>query len=143
MSLRDWPVGGYASLFGVADQVGDVVFAGAFRASLKRRPRVPMLVAHDGRLVCGEWRTAFEDRRGLWVEGVISAKAPAAAMARRLITAGQDGLSIGFFTRQARKRGDGGRDLLELDLIEVSLVAQPMLAQARLAAAGPPARGAF
>jgi uncharacterized protein len=143
MSPRDWRIGGYASLFGIADQVGDIVFAGAFRASLQRRARVPMLVAHDSRLVCGEWRTAHEDRRGLWVEGLIRADAPAGAMARRLIGAGQDGLSIGFYTRQARNRADGGRDLLELDLIEVSLVAQPMLAQARLAAASPPARGAF
>lgn len=136
----DWRLSGYASLFGVADRVGDVVFAGAFRDSLAKGGPLPMYIGHDQRLTCGRWTSAHEDRRGLWVDGVIAADAPAANLARRLITSGQDGLSIGFFTRRARRRADGGRDLFELDLIEVSLVAQPMLPQARLAAAGPPAR---
>jgi uncharacterized protein len=135
-----WRLSGYASLFGVADRVGDIVFAGAFAESLAKRGTLPMYVGHDPRLVCGRWTSAAEDRRGLWVDGVIAADAPAAHLARRLVASGQDGLSIGFFTRRARRRADGGRDLLELDLIEVSLVAQPMLPQARLAAAGPPAR---
>ena len=126
-------VHGYASLFGIADLAGDVVRAGAFRASLRRAAGagVPMLVRHDPRLVAGRWIEVKEDARGLYVRGEIDPARPGAALARRLIARGLDGLSIGFVTRAARKRAKG-RELLELDLVEVSLVDRPMMPQARL-----------
>ena len=124
-------IAGYASLFGIADLAGDVVRAGAFRASLRRVRRVPMLVRHDPRLVAGRWIEVKEDTRGLYVRGEIDPARPGAALARRLIARGLDGLSIGFVTRAARKRAKG-RELLELDLVEVSLVDRPMMPQARL-----------
>ncbi len=130
-------VAGYASLFGVTDLAGDVVRAGAFRASLRRfaAKGVPMLVRHDPRLVAGRWVEAREDARGLYVRGLIDPALPAARLARRLLARGMDGLSIGFVTKAARKRGTKGRELMEVELVEVSLVDLPMLPQARLSRA--------
>lgn len=123
---------GYASLFGVADQMGDVVRQGAFRAALARRADpLPMLLQHEPRLQAGIWREAREDRRGLFVRGEIAVAAPAAAHARRFLARGMDGLSIGFVPVVAHPRGNG-RLLEEIDLIEVSLVAHPMQPLARL-----------
>lgn len=129
-------VSGYASVFGVPDQIGDVVRAGAFRASLARLAHTaPMLLEHDLRRPCGAWR-AREDSRGLFVDGVIDRALPAGRTALRLIEEGLDGLSIGFRARTSELSG-GGRTLLEIDLLEVSIVALPMQPLARLTPAGP------
>jgi uncharacterized protein len=123
---------GYAALFGLADQMGDVVRAGAFGASLKRRAELlPMLVEHERRLIAGEWSDAIEDARGLFLRGEIRADQPGAARANRLIARGIDGLSIGFVPVVTR-RTPSGRVLEEIDLLEVSIVTHPMQPQARL-----------
>lgn len=123
---------GYASLFGVADLTGDIVRAGAFRASLDRRGgALPMLVEHEGRLVAGAWTDVREDGRGLMVRGELRDDLPGAARARRLIARGIDGLSIGFVPIVARKSASG-RVLEEIELLEVSIVALPMQPLARL-----------
>jgi HK97 family phage prohead protease len=127
---------GYASLFGIADLSGDVVRAGAFRASLARLGAdLPMFVRHDPRLRAGRWLELKEDARGLYVRGVVDANEPGASLARRLLGRGVDGLSIGFTTRVARKRPKG-RELIEIEIVEVSIVDFPMLPQARLTHAG-------
>ncbi|MGE3142546.1 MAG: HK97 family phage prohead protease [Hyphomonadaceae bacterium] len=125
-------IDGYASLFGRADQMGDVVRRGAFRASLARRKGpVPMLVQHDARLMAGVWTEIREDARGLYVRGEIRADAPGAAQALRLLRRGVDGLSIGFVPIVAQKAA-AGRLLEEIDLLEVSIVTLPMQPLARL-----------
>lgn len=130
---------GYASLFGVADLSGDVVRAGAFRASLARlRGGLPLFVRHDPRLVAGQWTELKEDGRGLYVRGHIDFSLPGAGLARKLIARGIDGLSIGFVTRAARRQTKG-RELTEIEIVEVSLVDFPMLPQARLTHAAAPA----
>lgn len=126
---------GYASLFGVTDQMGDVVRAGAFRVSLARRADpLPMLVEHERRLLAGHWDLAREDGRGLYVRGAIRDDMPGAARARRLIARGGDGLSIGFVPLVAHKNALG-RNIEEIELLEVSIVTHPMQPQARLALA--------
>ncbi len=126
---------GYASLFGIADQMGDVVRAGAFGVSLKRRrEKLPMLVEHERRLLAGYWDFAREDGRGLYVRGAISDDQPGASRARRLLARGGDGLSIGFVPLVAHKHALG-RVIEEIELLEVSIVTQPMQPQARLALA--------
>lgn len=133
---------GYASLFGVTDQMGDVVRAGAFAASLRRRSeKLPMLVEHERRLVAGYWDYAHEDARGLYVRGAIADDMPGAARAKRLIARGGDGLSIGFVPLVAHKTALG-RAIEEIELLEVSIVTQPMQPQARLALARGLARAA-
>lgn len=122
---------GYAALFGVADQMRDVVRAGAFAASLTRRGALPMLVEHEARLIAGEWTEAREDGRGLFLRGEIRNDQPGAARAKRMIARGIDGLSIGFVPI-VQHRAAGGRVLSEIDLLEVSIVTHPMQPQARL-----------
>ena len=125
-------VEGYAALFGRADQIGDVVRAGAFRASLARRTELlPMLVEHQSRSRAGSWSVVREDARGLYVRGELGADMPGAARARRLIARGVDGLSIGFLPLVAHREGRG-RLLEEIELLEVSIVSDPMQPLARL-----------
>jgi HK97 family phage prohead protease len=128
-------VEGYAALFGVADQMRDVVRSGAFAASLARRNGpLPMLVEHERRLLAGYWLDAREDARGLWLSGEIRDDQPGAARAKRMIARGVDGLSIGFVPIVAQRNG-AGRVLIEVELLEVSIVTHPMQPQARLALA--------
>lgn len=135
-------VEGYAALFGLADQMGDVVRAGAFAASLARRDEaLPMLVEHERRLLAGYWTDVREDGRGLWLGGDIREDLPGAARARRALARGVDGLSIGFIPLVSQSGADG-RLLIEIELLEVSIVTHPMQPQARLTLAREFARAA-
>ncbi|MBI6630426.1 HK97 family phage prohead protease [Pontibaca salina] len=142
LSLSDGAViAGYASLFGQADQGGDVVQQGAYGISLKalaaRGQSVKMLWQHDPARPIGVWDEVREDGRGLWVKGRILEATQAGREAIALVAAGAiDGLSIGYRTQRASKNDRGQRLLSELELWEVSLVTFPMLASARVAAKG-------
>ena len=130
---------GYASLFGIADQGGDVVERGAYGRSLKALSaggrRVRMLWQHDPREPIGVWEEVREDDRGLWVKGHLLTDVARAREAAALIRAGAiDGLSIGYRTKTAAKDGEGRRHLTEVELWEVSLVTFPMLPDARVGA---------
>jgi uncharacterized protein len=129
-------VEGYASLFGVEDQGRDVVMAGAFRASLARRPAagVRLLFQHDPAEPIGVWDEIREDARGLYVRGHLIEEVARAREVLALIRAGAlDGLSIGFHARRAvRDARTGQRRLYEIDLMEISIVTFPMLPGARV-----------
>jgi uncharacterized protein len=136
-----WHVQGYASLFGVRDQGGDVVQPGAYGASLKALGtagrRVKMLWQHDPAQPIGVWDEVREDATGLWVKGRILQDVERGREAAALLAAGAiDGLSIGYRTLRAERDGKGQRLLAELELWEVSLVTFPMLPEARVAAKG-------
>ena len=127
---------GYASLFGIVDQGGDVILPGAFAASLRASgPRgVRMLFQHDPGKPVGVWLSLVEDGRGLKVHGRLTKGASRSDDLARLIADGAiDGLSIGFRARAVRRdRPTGLRRLVAIDLIEISLVTFPMLGPARL-----------
>lgn len=130
---------GYASVFGRADQGGDVVQAGAYAASLKALAaagrRVKMLWQHDPGRPIGVWDEVREDGTGLWVKGRLLPEVAQGREAAALLAAGAiDGLSIGYRTVRAERDGKGRRLLSELELWEVSLVTFPMLPEARVAA---------
>lgn len=130
---------GYASLFGVADQGGDVVLPGAYAAGLKRLAekggRVRMLWQHDPAQPIGVWEEIREDERGLWVKGQLLTEVAQAREAASLVAAGAiDGLSIGYRTISAERDAKGRRALSEVELWEVSLVTFPMLPDARVGA---------
>ncbi|MCF6234351.1 MAG: HK97 family phage prohead protease [Rhodobacteraceae bacterium] len=132
---------GYASLFGQADQGGDVVEAGAYAASIKALAsegrKVKMLWQHDPAQPIGVWDEVREDKRGLWVKGRLLEATQKGQEAIALIGAGAiDGLSIGYRAVKASKNDKGQRLLKELELWEVSLVTFPMLPSARVAAKG-------
>lgn len=139
-------VEGYASVFGVADQGGDVVLPGAYAASLAaigaRGGRVKMLWQHDPGQPIGVWDEVREDARGLYVKGRLLTDVEKGREAAALVGAGAiEGLSIGYRTRAATRDSKGRRLLSELELWEVSLVTFPMLPEARVAqkAEGPEA----
>ncbi|MBV0891931.1 HK97 family phage prohead protease [Paracoccus sp. Z118] len=128
---------GYASLFGVADQGGDVVMPGAYAASLARLAaqggKVRMLWQHDPLRPIGVWEEIREDGRGLWVRGRLLAEVAQAREAAALVEAGAiDGLSIGYRTVRAERDAEGRRRLAEVELWEVSLVTFPMLPEAKV-----------
>ena len=132
-------VAGYASLFGKADQGGDVVQKGAYATSLRRLAarggRVKMLWQHDPGQPIGIWDEVREDVTGLWVKGRILTEVAKGREVATLVQAGAiDGLSIGYRTIKAERDGKGQRLLSELELWEVSLVTFPMLPEARVAA---------
>ena len=134
-------VSGYASVFGLRDQGGDIVMPGAYAAALARLRagggRVRMLWQHDPAQPIGLWDEVREDARGLFVKGRILSEVARGREAAALLAAGAvDGLSIGYRTLRAEKLAGGGRRLLELELWEVSLVTFPMLPAARIAAKG-------
>ncbi|MEO1611492.1 MAG: HK97 family phage prohead protease [Pseudomonadota bacterium] len=134
-------IGGYASVFGVADQNGDIVEQGAFAASLKRLAgegrTVKLLWQHDPTKPIGVWEEVVEDGVGLRVRGRLLTDVAQGADAAALLAAGAiDGLSIGYRTVRAEKDG-AGRRLIELDLWEVSLVTFPMLPSARASMQAP------
>lgn len=132
-------ISGYASLFGLVDQGGDVVQPGAYGDSLKRLStegrQVKMLWQHDPAQPIGVWDEVKEDAQGLWVSGRLLTEVERGREAAALIAAGAvDGLSIGYRTKRAEKDGKGRRLLAEVELWEVSLVTFPMLRQARVQA---------
>jgi len=134
-------ISGYASLFGKADQGGDVVETGAYAASLDKIAgkggSVKMLWQHDPQQPIGVWDEVREDGNGLWVKGRILRDVEKGREAAALIEAGAiDGLSIGYRTLRSTKNDKGGRLLSELELWEVSLVTFPMLTDARVGAKG-------
>ena len=128
---------GYASLFGLADQGGDIVAPGAYAASLSRLgargDKVRMLWQHDPAQPIGIWEEIREDDRGLWVRGRLLPEVAQAREAAALIAAGAiDGLSIGYRTVRAERDRQGRRVLTEVELWEVSLVTFPMLREAKV-----------
>ena len=128
---------GYASLFGLTDQGGDIVAPGAYSASLKRLvargDKVRMLWQHDPAQPIGIWDEIREDAKGLWVKGRLLPEVAQAREAAALIAAGAiDGLSIGYRTVKADRDGQGRRVLTEVELWEVSLVTFPMLREAKV-----------
>lgn len=136
---------GYASLFDTADLGRDVVAAGAFADSLRRRgpAGVKMLWQHEASEPIGSWLSIEEDARGLKVRGKLNL---AVARAREILAlmrdGAVDGLSIGFRTRKAvTDRKTGLRTLQSVDLWEISIVTFPMHPQARVTAVKQAARG--
>ena len=130
-------IAGYASLFGAADQGGDVVQRGAYGASLTRlsakKSGVKMLWQHDPTRPIGIWDEVREDGHGLYVKGRLLPEIQAAREAVVLLQAGAiDGLSIGYRTLRSEKSASGQRLLHEIELWEVSLVTFPMLPEARV-----------
>ena len=122
---------GYAAIFDRPDRGGDVVRAGAFARSLKRRAAaVPLLWQHDSARPVGRIEYLKEDGRGLRVIARLS-DGRAGREAAALLTEGAvAGLSFGYRVRKAR--GEAPRELTDVELVEISLVTLPMQPKARV-----------
>lgn len=127
---------GYASIFGAVDLGRDVIEPGAFTECLGKRKagEIRMLFQHDPDQPIGRWTKIREDGRGLFVEGKLALGTAKAREVHELMKSGAvDGLSIGFRTvRASRKGGDGIRRILSADLWEISVVTFPMQPGARV-----------
>lgn len=134
---EDGVIEGYASIFDLQDQGGDVVAPGAFAKTIAIRPpaQVRMLWQHDPSEPIGVWENIAEDSRGLFVRGRILADVARGREVLSLLRARAiDGLSIGFRTvRSHLNELSGIRTLLEVDLWEISVVTFPMNEAARIA----------
>jgi HK97 family phage prohead protease len=131
-------VSGYASLWGVRDDHGDIMQRGCFRKSLMRHQaettKPLMLWQHIAEQVIGVWDEIAEDWRGLRVAGRLLTTIPKAAEARELLANGAlRGLSVGMNLRQTERVANGNRAITEADLREISLVSFPALRSALLA----------
>lgn len=135
----DGTVEGYASLFGEVDQARDMVMAGAFADTLKRRGlrRIPMLFQHDPAEPIGVWLELREDFRGLYARGRLIPDVQRGREVLALVRHGAiDGLSIGFRTVKGRiDPRTRVRKLDAIDLWEISIVTFPLLTGARVRAA--------
>ncbi len=128
---------GYASLFNVRDQGGDIILPGAFARSLRRRGTrgIRMLHQHDPAQPVGVWHEIREDEHGLFVRGRLAMGTARGRELAELVRIGAlDGLSIGFRTVAAgRDPARRARILKAVDLWEISLVTFPMMPGARIA----------
>jgi len=123
---------GYGSVFGNKDLGNDVIEAGAFAKSLKKRKpqNVKLLYQHKSDMPIGVFDEIREDEHGLVVKGRLALKTQAGAEAYELLKMGAlDGLSIGFRVNPKEVSYDkrkGQRVIKEVDLMEISLVTFPM-----------------
>ena len=128
-------IAGYGSTFRNVDFGGDVCAAGCFAKSLTEHEAAgtmpAMLWSHDPAQPVGVWTGAFEDLKGLRMEGHLTLGTQRGAEARALAKDGALALSIGYATRDAIY-DDGSRILKDVRLFEVSLVGMPMNSQARI-----------
>jgi HK97 family phage prohead protease len=124
---------GIAWPFGSPDRSGDIIEKGAFVSPA----HLPMLFAHNPAEPIGVWDSITEGADGLTVKGrlliddVARAREVRALVQAKAIT----GLSIGYRTRKATPRPQGGRIIKSLELVEVSLVTVPMHPGARVTGA--------
>jgi HK97 family phage prohead protease len=91
---------------------------------------VPLLWQHAPDRPIGRIEYLKEDKRGLRVIGRLSGGRAGREAAALLKEGSVSGLSFGFRIRAAR--GQGPRQLTELELVEVSLVTLPMQPKARV-----------
>lgn len=141
-ALTDREFEGYGAVFNNLDHVGDVVAPGAFKATLAEHEAAGtlplMLWMHKPDEVAGKWLAMKEDRRGLYVKGVL-ADTQLGNEARTLLGMhAMRGLSIGFRTRDAEWVEDEERGIhrviKDVDLVEVSLVSMAANPLARVSA---------
>jgi HK97 family phage prohead protease len=115
---------GYAAIFDRVDRGGDIIRRGAFGAFPEGKI-LPLLWEHDPLRRIGQVDFVREDRRGLRVIGTVSTVTRAGREAAAMLAgSGVKGLSFGY--RVKRARGQGPRELLDLDVAEISLVTSPM-----------------
>jgi len=119
-------VKGYGAYFDNNDAYDDVILKGAFSDTLKNDRQIRMLSDHNMSSVIGVWNKAYEDDKGLVVEGQINLETAKGKEIYALVKQGAiSGLSIGFKCIDCKYEGDA-RIISKLDLYEVSFTAFPV-----------------
>ena len=126
---------GYASTFGNKDLGDDIVMSGAFTKTLQENQNIPILWGHSPREVVGVNKNAYEDAKGLYVEGQLAMDVQRAKEAHSLMKMNAvNGLSIGYdpVVIDWSREKEGIRILREVKLYEYSLTPFPMNEQATI-----------
>lgn len=126
-------ISGAAWLWGTPDRVGDIITKGAVSVVTDD---LPMLFKHDVGQPIGLWNEVKQTDAGLEVKGRLFVQESDRAKAvRGMIQSGLvSGLSIGFRTKEASRRGSN-RVISALDLVEISVVPNPSHPRARITSA--------
>jgi HK97 family phage prohead protease len=120
--------------FNSPDRIGDMIEPKAIGSI---NLPLPMLFGHDQNDPVGSWTEATIINGGLHLKGhLLVNHVERAREVRALVKDGSvRGVSIGFITRKASPRKDGGRTIHQLELLEASLVVTPMHPKARVVSA--------
>jgi hypothetical protein len=117
---------GYLAVFGNIDEGGDIIEAGAFKKTLKEQKEFPLLWQHNSGEPLGKIVKAYEDEKGLMVEGILDLNVQAAREKHSLLRMGAiKGMSIGYRTIKEIWE-NSARKLKEIKLHEGSLCTFPM-----------------
>lgn len=117
---------GYASLFGIEDDHGDIIEKGAFKDSISKPNSIKFLWQHDPKYPIGKINNLYEDEKGLFIDAKINCKLLKGRESALLVKDGAiDGLSIGFTINKSNISKSGGRIISNLKLWEVSIVTFP------------------
>lgn len=125
---------GYASIFNVVDNYGDVVLPGAFRQTLQELhiKNIKLLWQHDYKKPIGVFTKIEETVKGLLVEGKIFTDLRQGKEATLLLQSGVvDGLSIGYEIEEYFYDQDI-RYIKQAKLWEISIVTFPANELARI-----------
>jgi uncharacterized protein len=125
---------GYASIFNVVDNYGDVVLPGAFRQTLEELhiKNIKLLWQHDYKKPIGVFTKIEETVTGLLVEGKIFTDLRQGKEANLLLQSGVvDGLSIGYEIVESFYNQDI-RYIKQAKLWEISIVTFPANEMARI-----------
>ena len=128
----DGEIAGYASVFGVKDNHGDIVVPGAFERTIdehKAAGTMPkLLYQHDTSEIIGEHTKLREDKTGLYFEATLYKDDPAIPLAAKAYSLAKrnqlDGVSIGFtlFENEVYDKEQDAYLLKSINLWENSLV---------------------
>jgi HK97 family phage prohead protease len=119
---------GYASVFDGVDAYGDMIQRGAYSETIdltKRERPIRMRWNHYGDVI-GKWLKMVEDEKGLYVEGELTPGHSKAMDVYASMKHGAiDGLSIGYYPKEAEQLANGVNLLKKIELVEISVVEEP------------------
>lgn len=132
-----WTFTGYAAVFGNRDLGGDVIMPGAFRKSLDEHGLPDLHLQHRmDEDPIGTITDAYEDAKGLRVEGVLPKDSPRAREVYALLkprgkkaARALRGMSIGYYALKSHRDKFDGKDtrfLTDVWAKEASFVKDPM-----------------
>jgi HK97 family phage prohead protease len=113
-----------------ADRERDVITRDAFDATIKAWREsgkyLPLLFEHSATVVGSIDPDSMKPtEEGLEVAGEVDRSTDAGQQVWRTIKSGTAGFSIGYVSKDRRRKG-GGRELYEIDLLEISATSKPM-----------------
>ena len=135
-SFTNGTISGYASIFGVRDQDGDIVVNGAFKRAIDNQiaqGSVPLMVVHfahggDTMESVGAIIEAREDDIGLKFVAALDGSTASQELRQKVMSnPGIFGFSIGFLNNGEgfRVLPEGGRELQEINLKEITVTLMP------------------